>query len=122
MCRSIENRTDEPVAIHQTDSEAREVPARQFYEEEAVNGESSVRHLDRQISTQFYEQLSGSKRNYRQGIRPETHIGLLVRYVLSACLCRQKHSPSASFCPLPAGPSALFLLLSNQVSGYDLFP
>ncbi len=36
--------------------------ARQFYEEEAIKGGWSVRQLDRQISTQFYERLSGSKR------------------------------------------------------------
>jgi predicted nuclease of restriction endonuclease-like (RecB) superfamily len=36
--------------------------ARQFYEDEAIKGGWSVRQLDRQISTQFYERLSGSKR------------------------------------------------------------
>lgn len=36
--------------------------ARQFYEEEAIKGGWSVRQLDRQVSTQFYERLSGSKR------------------------------------------------------------
>ena len=36
--------------------------ARQFYEEEAIKGGWSVRQLDRQISTRFYERLSGSKR------------------------------------------------------------
>lgn len=35
--------------------------ARQFYEEEAIKGGWSVRQLDRQISTQFYERLAGSK-------------------------------------------------------------
>ena len=38
------------------------VPARRFYEEEAVKGGWSVRQLDRQISTRFYERLSSSKR------------------------------------------------------------
>ena len=38
------------------------VAARRFYEEEAIKGGWSVRQLDRQISTQFYERLSGSKR------------------------------------------------------------
>lgn len=37
-------------------------PARRFYEEEAIKGGWSVRQLDRQIATQFYERLSGSKR------------------------------------------------------------
>lgn len=36
--------------------------ARRFYEDEAIKGGWSVRQLDRQISTQFYERLSGSKR------------------------------------------------------------
>ena len=36
--------------------------ARRFYEEEAIKGGWSVRQLDRQISTRFYERLSGSKR------------------------------------------------------------
>lgn len=36
--------------------------ARRFYEEEAIKGGWSVRQLDRQVSTQFYERLSGSKR------------------------------------------------------------
>lgn len=36
--------------------------ARAFYEQEAVRGGWSVRQLDRQISTQFYERLSGSER------------------------------------------------------------
>lgn len=36
--------------------------ARQFYEEEAIKGGWSVRQLDRQVSTRFYERLSGSKR------------------------------------------------------------
>jgi predicted nuclease of restriction endonuclease-like (RecB) superfamily len=36
--------------------------ARRFYEEEAIKGGWSVRQLDRQISTQFFERLSGSKR------------------------------------------------------------
>ena len=35
--------------------------ARRFYEEEAVKGGWSVRQLDRQIGTQFYERLRGSK-------------------------------------------------------------
>jgi len=38
------------------------VAARRFYEEEAIKGGWSVRQLDRQISTRFYERLSGSKR------------------------------------------------------------
>lgn len=36
--------------------------ARHFYEQEAVKGGWSVRQLDRQIATQFYERLHGSKR------------------------------------------------------------
>ena len=35
--------------------------ARRFYEEEAVKGGWSVRQLDRQIGTQFYERLRGAK-------------------------------------------------------------
>jgi predicted nuclease of restriction endonuclease-like (RecB) superfamily len=35
--------------------------ARRFYEDEAVKGGWSVRQLDRQIGTQFYERLRGSK-------------------------------------------------------------
>jgi predicted nuclease of restriction endonuclease-like (RecB) superfamily len=35
--------------------------ARWFYEEEAIKGGWSVRQLDRQIGTQFYERLRGSK-------------------------------------------------------------
>lgn len=34
---------------------------RRFYEDEAIKGGWSVRQLDRQISTQFYERLGGSK-------------------------------------------------------------
>jgi predicted nuclease of restriction endonuclease-like (RecB) superfamily len=37
-------------------------PARAFYEAEAIRGGWSVRQLDRQISTQFYERTSHSKR------------------------------------------------------------
>jgi len=37
-------------------------PARAFYEAEAIRGGWSVRQLDRQISTQFYEWTSHSKR------------------------------------------------------------
>ena len=36
--------------------------ARAFYEAEAIRGGWSVRQLDRQISTQFYERTSHSKR------------------------------------------------------------
>jgi predicted nuclease of restriction endonuclease-like (RecB) superfamily len=36
--------------------------ARAFYEEEAIRGGWSVRQLDRQISTQFYERLAASRR------------------------------------------------------------
>jgi predicted nuclease of restriction endonuclease-like (RecB) superfamily len=36
--------------------------ARRFYEEEAIKGGWSVRQLDRQISTRFYDRLLGSKR------------------------------------------------------------
>ena len=36
--------------------------ARRFYEEEAIRGGWSVRQLDRQVSTQFYERLRGSGR------------------------------------------------------------
>lgn len=36
--------------------------ARAFYEAEALRGGWSVRQLDRQISTQFFERLAGSKR------------------------------------------------------------
>ena len=35
--------------------------ARRFYEEEAIKGGWSVRQLDRQVGTQFYERLRGSK-------------------------------------------------------------
>jgi predicted nuclease of restriction endonuclease-like (RecB) superfamily len=35
--------------------------ARRFYEDEAIKGGWSVRQLDRQIGTQFYERLRGSK-------------------------------------------------------------
>jgi predicted nuclease of restriction endonuclease-like (RecB) superfamily len=37
-------------------------PARAFYEAEAIRGGWSVRQLDRQISTQFYERAAHSKR------------------------------------------------------------
>lgn len=36
--------------------------ARRFYEEEAIKGGWSVRQLDRQVSTQFYERLRGANR------------------------------------------------------------
>ena len=36
--------------------------ARRFYEDEAIKGGWSVRQLDRQIGTQFYERLRGSNR------------------------------------------------------------
>ena len=38
------------------------IRARAFYETEAIRGGWSVRQLDRQISTQFYERTSHSKR------------------------------------------------------------
>jgi predicted nuclease of restriction endonuclease-like (RecB) superfamily len=37
-------------------------PARSFYEAEALRGGWSVRQLDRQINTQFYERTALSKR------------------------------------------------------------
>jgi predicted nuclease of restriction endonuclease-like (RecB) superfamily len=39
-----------------------DLTARRFYEEEAIRGGWSVRQLDRQISTRFFDRLSGSKR------------------------------------------------------------
>jgi predicted nuclease of restriction endonuclease-like (RecB) superfamily len=51
--------------------------ARQFYEEEAIKGGWSVRQLDRQISTQFYERLSGSKR--------KGELNLLAFHILLQC-------------------------------------
>ncbi len=38
-----------------------DLAARRFYEDEAIKGGWSVRQLDRQIGTQFYERLRGSK-------------------------------------------------------------
>lgn len=49
--------------------------ARSFYEEEAIRGGWSVRQLDRQIGTQFYERLAASKRKdamLRKGQEPKT--------------------------------------------------
>ena len=48
--------------------------ARGFYEEEAIKGGWSVRQLDRQISTQFYERLSGSKR--KEELLAKAHVPL----------------------------------------------
>jgi hypothetical protein len=47
--------------------------ARRFYEEEAIKGGWSVRQLNRQISTRFYERLSGSKRKKRAADKSPRH-------------------------------------------------
>jgi predicted nuclease of restriction endonuclease-like (RecB) superfamily len=55
--------------------------ARSFYESEAIRGGWSVRQLDRQISTQFYERTAHSKRRelmlaHGQHARPEDAVSL----------------------------------------------
>jgi predicted nuclease of restriction endonuclease-like (RecB) superfamily len=45
--------------------------ARQFYEEEALRGGWSVRQLDRQIATQFYERAKRSQKKLTARDRPE---------------------------------------------------
>ena len=48
--------------------------ARRFYEDEAIRGGWSFRQLDRQIATQFYERLSGSKR--KAELLAKAHVAL----------------------------------------------
>ena len=46
--------------------------ARRFYEDEAITGGWSVRQLDRQIATQFYERLGSSNR--KEGLLAKAHV------------------------------------------------
>jgi predicted nuclease of restriction endonuclease-like (RecB) superfamily len=45
--------------------------AQEFYEQEALRGGWSVRQLDRQIATQFYERAKGSRKKLTARERPE---------------------------------------------------